>query len=172
MGNKQITTIVGQELTEPILSFWNECVLANFFGPDRHLYEYFQFGDSESLANELAELVLSGNKRATATLLWDYELANKPLPEVGSLSVVTNGAGHPLFVIETTSLETVPFDKITSDFAAAEGEGDGSLAYWQEAHTVYFSRRCKELNREFHGEVIVVCERFEVIFTGPTHQAQ
>ena len=57
-----------------------------------------------------------------------------PLPKAGDLSVVTNWARTPLCVIETQRVEIVPYEEVSADFAATEGEGDGSLRYWQQAH--------------------------------------
>jgi hypothetical protein len=39
------------------------------------------------------------------------------------------------------------FDDVGAEFAAAEGEGDGSLAFWREAHWSYFGRVCERLGR-------------------------
>lgn len=39
-------------------------------------------------------------KTARSSLLWTYEALNKPLPEVGSLSIVTDGGGGPGCVVE------------------------------------------------------------------------
>jgi uncharacterized protein YhfF len=39
-------------------------------------------------------------KTATSSLLWTYEALNKPPPEVGSLSIVTDGDGGPGCVVE------------------------------------------------------------------------
>ena len=35
--------------------------------------------------------------------------------------------------------------EVTEDFAAAEGEGDGTLAYWRRVHWSYFGRECERL---------------------------
>ena len=43
----------------------------------------------------------------------------------------------------------MPFSEVDADFAATEGEGDGSLAYWQRAHKAFFGRECQRLGREF-----------------------
>ncbi|MGR4868778.1 ASCH domain-containing protein [Variovorax sp. LARHSF232] len=74
-------------------------------------------------------------KRATATSLWSLER----LPAPGDLSIVTNWSGAPLCIIETLAVDVVPFNEVGAEFAATEGEGDGSLAYWQEAHRPYFA---------------------------------
>jgi hypothetical protein len=40
---------------------------------------------------------------------------------------------------------TVPFEEVSEEFAAIEGEGDGSLRYWREVHWTYFGRVCKRI---------------------------
>ena len=110
--------------------------------------------------------MLSGRKRATAALVWSYESDGKPIPKPGDLSVVTLFSGRPVCVIETHYIQIVPFSRVDADFAAIEGEGDGSLAYWQRVHTAYFGRECKRIGREFTLSAPIVCERFAVIYRG------
>ena len=131
---------------------------------ESRFYEAFAFGDSDELAAELARLVLSGTKRATAGSLWTFESMGKPLPAPGDLSVVTTWAGEPLCIIETLSLDVVPFHSVTAEFAATEGEGDGSLAFWRKAHRDYFTRECARLQSEFSEDMPVACERFSVVY--------
>jgi uncharacterized protein YhfF len=65
----------------------------------------------------------------------------------------------------------VPFSEVDEDFAATEGEGDGSLVYWQRAHTAFFGRECQRLGREFSLSAPVVCETFAVVFRGTDQKA-
>ena len=127
-------------------------------------HQVWHFGDSEDLARDLADLVLRGPKRATAGLLWDAELDPTMLPVQGGYSLVTDHAGAPLLVIRTTRVEVRPYDKVDADFAAAEGEGDGSLQYWRDAHWSYFSRRCAALGRTPSEDMPVILERFSLIY--------
>ena len=129
-------------------------------------YEAFHFDDNEPAANELARLVLVGTKRATAGLAWSFEAENRPPPKPSDLSVVTNWQGEPLCVIETKAVATVPFEEVSEEFAAIEGEGDGSLRYWREVHWAYFGRVCKRIRRVPSPRMPIVCERFEVIYRG------
>lgn len=126
-------------------------------------YEAFYFGDDQELADSLARLVLLGVKRATATSVWSLEVAGKRPPAVGDLSVVTDWARRPLCIIETVAVDVVPFSQVTAGFAAMEGEGDGSLAYWQDAHRQYFVRECARAGRRFTEDMPVVCEQFKVV---------
>jgi len=122
-------------------SFWNDYASSTGGADEGRFYEAFCFGDSEELAGELAELVLCGTKRATAGSVWSVEAEGRRLPRPGDLSIVTDWSGQPLCVIETQSVDVVPFREVTAEFAAAEGEGDGSLSYWREAHRRYLSVR-------------------------------
>ena len=131
-------------------------------------YSAWHFCDNQDDADELAELVRTGHKRATAGALWSYEADQEPLPQVGDLSVITDWAGRARCVIRTTSVEVVPFEAVTDEFAATEGEGDGSLEYWREVHWKAFTRALAEVGRSPAPDMPVVCERFDVVFgAGP-----
>jgi uncharacterized protein YhfF len=147
-----------------IQDFWNSFTATLGQDPAARGYEVFHFHDTAAGADELAALVLAGKKRATAGLLWAYEAEGKALPKPGDLSVVTLFSGQPVCVIETRSVEVVPFSEVGADFAATEGEGDGSLAYWQRAHTAFCGRECQRLGREFTLNAPVVCETFAVVY--------
>ncbi len=163
----ELITILGQTVPEPIQRFWNGFVAERGSNPTARFYEVFHFDDHEASANELGELVIAGKKRATASLLWSYEVEGKRLPEPGYLSVVTTWQGEPLCLIETTRIDIVPFNEVSEAFAATEGEGDGSLRHWREVHTSYFARECERLCMKSDADMVVVCEFFEVVYVNP-----
>lgn len=150
--------------SESVIAMWSALVSAR---PDLAVegatYSAWHFCDNESDANELADLVLSGKKRATAGLLWSYEAEGEPLPVVGDLNIVTDWEGRARCVIRTTSVEVVPFADVTPEFAAIEGEGDGSLGYWREVHEAAFTRELAGASQAFEPSMPVVCECFEVV---------
>lgn len=123
----------------------------------------FSFGDSPGLADTLADLVYVGEKTATAEAKWTFEANDEPLPEPGDHWVVLDGDGEPRCVVRTTAVEVVPFVDVGTDHTAAEGEGDGSLAYWREEHIDYYRRTLPE-GRSFSRDMPVVCERFRVVY--------
>jgi uncharacterized protein YhfF len=102
----------------------------------------FAFGDSPALANELATLVQTGRKRATASLPLEFTATGSRLPRVGDVSIVTLADGTPVAIIELVEVRQLPFDVVDAAFAADEGEGDGSLKWWRRAHRRYFARVC------------------------------
>ena len=119
------------------------------------------FGSSAEEADELLQLVLDGAKTATASALWDYEAEGETLPEVGSLSILLDGRGHPRALISTTDVEVLPFDEVDEEHARLEGEGDRSLGHWRAAHERFFRETS---GRGFESDMPVVLERFEVVY--------
>lgn len=130
--------------------------------PDR-----FGFGGTPALADELAALVLAGRKRATASLPIEFAVLNEPLPQSGDLSIIVRGDGSPAAIIERTHVESRPFDLVDPRFASIEGEGDGSLAYWREAHIEYFSSVAAQTGADFSGQTPVLCQTFRVVWPAP-----
>ena len=122
------------------------------------------FGDHPKLADELGALIVSGIKTGTCSALWEWEADGNPIPEVGLISIVLNGAGEPICIIETTEVTQRRFNEVTEDFARSEDEDDLSLRYWRKAHTMFFSRILAKLGREFSEDMPLVCERFQVIY--------
>jgi len=127
-------------------------------------YSAWHFCDNQADADELAELVRAGRKRATAGPLWSYEAEGEPLPKIGDVSVITDWAGEACCVIRTISVEVVAYDDVSEEFAATEGEGDRSLSYWRKVHWAAFTRSLEEIDKVPMLDMPVVCERFEVVF--------
>jgi uncharacterized protein YhfF len=122
------------------------------------------WGDSPEMVDELGALIASGTKTAACSALWEYEAEGEPLPKVGSKTIVVDGNGNPLCIVEMTEVEVVPYDRVDARFAYEEGEGDRSLAYWRDAHWRFFSRTLPNVGREPTTEMPLVCERFRVIY--------
>jgi uncharacterized protein YhfF len=121
------------------------------------------FGDGPELADRLSALVLTGVKTATCSSLWEWEASGDPLPRVGLLTVVLDGAGLPLGIIETIEVRILAFDRVDGDFAREEGEGDRTLAYWRRAHWEYFLRTLARLGRSPREDMPLVCERIRLV---------
>jgi uncharacterized protein YhfF len=124
----------------------------------------FGFGGEGALADELAALTLAGRKRATASLPVEFTSLGEALPKAGDMSIILDGTGNPVAIIERTSVDLVPFHAVDAAFAAHEGEGDGSLAYWRKAHTWYFGKVCERLGGKIEDKTLVLCQRFKVVW--------
>ncbi len=127
-------------------------------------YTAWHFCSNKKAADELAQLVLKGEKSATATSLWGLEAEGEPLPSVGELSIITNWVGEAQCIIQTVLIETLAFKTVPEEFAAAEGEGDKSLDFWRSVHKEVFTEELLEHGIKFSEDMPVLCETFQVVW--------
>jgi uncharacterized protein YhfF len=125
------------------------------------------YGDSAELSRSLIALIRDGRKRAGTALLWSFEHEGEALPEVGDVEIVLDHDGRPVLITRLVRVDVRPFDQVDAAYAAIEGEGDGSLAYWRAGHWDYFSRECARIGRVPDTTMPVVCGVFEVVATVP-----
>ena len=130
-------------------------------------YTAWGFGDCPEMATDLGRLVRGGPKRATAGLLSDYADGSEPMPAAGDYSVILDGDGAPLCVIQTTAVEVRRFGDVDEQFAWTEGEGDRSLAYWRDAHIQFFA----SIGAPVSDDTEVVLERFDLVWPIPADAA-
>ena len=138
-----------------------------FFSEQNQPYRslpYWHFCDNEVDANECADLVVKGIKRATSPSLWWHQANNEPLPQVGDLNIVTNWQGKAVGIIQTTAVELVAFSDISADYARLEGEGDKSLDYWKRVHWEYYHRELAGTEYKPCPTMPIVCEHFTLVF--------
>ena len=116
------------------------------------------------MADELGGLIASGKKTASCGTWWEYVAEGCKVPAIDLLTVVLDARGEPLCVIETYAIEVKPFNEVTPEFAAWEGEGDLSYEYWRRVHWEYFSQSLKTIGKEPAEDMPVVCERYRVLY--------
>ncbi|WP_314365504.1 ASCH domain-containing protein [uncultured Streptococcus sp.] len=120
-------------------------------------------------ADQLADLVLRGEKTATVSAYELYKLGNEPLPQVGSFDVILDSQDRGVCIVEITKVSVLPFNEVSAEHAFKEGEGDKSLAYWQQVHEEFFTECLVEADLEFSQEMGVVLEEFRKVY--PLDQA-
>ena len=125
------------------------------------------YGDSVELSTELLDLIRSGRKRAGTGLVWAYDHDREPIAKSGDIEVVVDHLNRPALVTRIVSSETVAFNEVSAEYAATEGEGDGSLEYWRKGHWNFFSRECRRIGREPTETLPVICNVFEVLHVVP-----
>lgn len=124
--------------------------------------EKWHFELTEGACNYLLDLVLKGQKKATASSVLGYQIEGEEIPKEGNLSVITDWDGNPRCVIKTTRVRIIPYKDITFDIAKLEGEDD-TLESWRKNHEKFFTEEGKELGYKFSEEMEVIFEEFEVI---------
>lgn len=126
----------------------------------------FAFGDNPTLADELAQLVLAGIKTATCGSLQHTQIDGDHIFQPGELSIVLSGSGAPLCIIETVENTIRPYNEVDAQFAYEEGEDDRTLEAWRAGHWRFFSRTLPTVGLTPSEEMLLICERFRVIFDG------
>lgn len=126
----------------------------------------WSFGATSQEADELLALVLAGTKTATSSALRDYSDTDQVVPADGDLSIITDGAGHPRALIQTTQVRTVPFVEVSAAHAAAEGEGDLSVEHWRQVHRAFFETSAG--GAPVTDDLPVVLEEFTVLHAADT----
>lgn len=123
----------------------------------------YHFCDNQEDADVCADLVVAGQKCATASSLAELKLAELPVPEAGDYAVITAWNGEARAVIRTTSVDIRRFGDVDADFARAEGEGDLTLEWWRDAHRAYYERVLADSDYAVDDDLMIACERFEVV---------
>ena len=157
-------TPVGAADPAAVAEFWERAVAACGLDPTLSVPAAGCFGDTVELADELIELVLHGDKRATAGALEEFGATGELLPVVGGYCIATDGAMLPRAVLYTTDIRIGPLSSVDEQFAWDEGEGDRTRAWWLEAHTWYFTTTAERTGIEFRPDMPTVFERFTVTY--------
>jgi len=137
--------------------YWNE------YWKDRNKPQSvsaWQFGVDP---DTLAKLVIDGIKTATCSGYIFYELENEALPTTEDYNVILNSEDKPVAITKTLEVTITPMNEVSEEFAIAEGEGDKTYRYWWDEHEKFFRKELNAIGREFSEDLLLVCERFEVI---------
>jgi uncharacterized protein YhfF len=122
-------------------TFWQAFRL--YAGLDHDNYVVGSFGDSPEMATELADLVIAGIKRDTASLARDYGEGGEPTPRFSDFVIMPDGEGRPRLIWRTTEVTIKPLSEVDEAFAWDEGEGNRTRDWWLDAHRRYFARQAR-----------------------------
>ena len=115
-------------------------------------------------ADLLADLVLRGEKIATASAYDLYALEDEPLPQEGTFDVILDSQNQAVCIVEITKVSVQPFHQVSAEHAYKEGEGDKSLAYWRQVHEEFFTEWLEEAGLTFTPDSKVVLEEFRKVY--------
>jgi len=121
------------------------------------------------LRRRLVELVLSGQKTASAGLLVEYELDGDQVPTPGLREVIVDADGKFVGETETTECRVLRMADVDDRFARDEGEGFADAADWRVAHERFWNGYIDEIRDRLgdHGwsltdDTLIVCQRFRL----------
>ncbi|MFD1063524.1 ASCH domain-containing protein [Winogradskyella litorisediminis] len=158
-------TATNEKALISVVNMWRAYVEANPKLEKKDLPDSWYFHDNKSDANRLGKLVASGKKKAASGLYKWYKDANADLPKVGTKHIITDFDGEALAIIEIRKVDTMPFYKISKEYAALDmGTSENALEKWKKVHWDFFEATLKESNDEPSKEMLVVCEWFETVW--------
>jgi uncharacterized protein YhfF len=143
--------------------FWKEFQLHSGLGEEVTYIDCFHFELSEYWANELLRLVLIGQKKATSSSLWGYEIEGEKIPQIGDYNIIIDWNGNPRCAIQTTNVRILSFKNIIYEICKLEGE-DENLESWQKGHIAFFEAEGKEIGYTFSEDMPVIFEEFQVVY--------
>lgn len=142
---------------------WQEyCLITNTDINTRH--DLWKFCDGGIFADELANLVLEGIKKATSSTKLSYEINGEELPQKGTYSVILFDNDEAACIIRDTKVSVVPFWQVSATHAYQEGEDDRSLEKWREVHFRTFAADYEVAGLNFDESCNCVLEEFEVVY--------
>ena len=125
------------------------------------------FYDSNG-TDEILDNILGGKNRANTGLFSLFEAQMQLLPRTGDYTVVLDSDMQPRCITRTTKVDVVPFEDVTADCAAAEG--DGTIAARKKAHRKAYAAACEEIGVDFDASKKCVRERFAVGYSADGHR--
>ena len=98
-----------------------------------------EFGSPGESRRGLIDFVINGNKRATAGLLYEYEVEGEPLEHVGELLVIVDDDMNRVATVRVTRVDVSRFADVPDGFALAEAEGDMNAGDFRASHLAFWT---------------------------------
>ena len=99
-----------------------------------------EFGTPGPMRTRLNDLIINGNKRATAGLLKeDYIDEGEEIEFVGERLAILDNYQKQIGIIKVTKVEVLEFKDVPTEFALAEAEGDLSGDDFRQSHSKFWN---------------------------------
>lgn len=99
-----------------------------------------EFGTPGQMRDRLNNLIINGNKRATAGLLKeDYLDEGEEIEFVGEKLAILDNQQKPIGIVKVTKVEVLDFKDVPTEFALAEAEGDLSGDDFRQSHLKFWN---------------------------------
>jgi len=98
-----------------------------------------EFGTPGAMRDHLNDLIINGNKRATAGLLEEYIDDGEEIEFVGERLVILDNDQKQIGIIKVTRVEVLEFKDVPTDFALAEAEGDLTGDDFRRSHLKFWN---------------------------------
>jgi uncharacterized protein YhfF len=99
-----------------------------------------EFGTPGAMRDRLNDLIINGNKRATAGLLKeDYIDEGEEIEFIGERLAILDNDQKQIGIIKVTRVEVLKFKDVPTEFALAEAEGDLSRDDFRQTHLKFWN---------------------------------
>lgn len=99
-----------------------------------------EFGTPGQMRDRLNNLIINGNKRATAGLFKeDYLDEGEEIEFVGERLAILDNQQKTIGIIKVTRVEVLDFKDVPTEFALAEAEGDLSGDDFRQSHLKFWN---------------------------------
>ena len=99
-----------------------------------------EFGTPGQMRDRLNNLIINGNKRATAGLLKeDYIDEGEEIEYVGERLAILDNNQKQIGTIKVTKVDILDFKDVPTEFALAEAEGDLSGDDFRQSHSKFWN---------------------------------
>ena len=99
-----------------------------------------EFGTPGQMRDRLNNLIINGNKRATAGLLKeDYLDEGEEIEFVGERLAILDNQQKSIGIIKVTRVEVLDFKDVPTELALAEAEGDLSGDDFRQSHLKFWN---------------------------------
>ncbi len=143
--------------------YWNKFLQEKGLPSETRCAGDLTFEAKGFVRDELTALVVAQKKTAFFSSYATFAIDNEPLPVSGELYIVVDRSGKPVCVIELDQVQVLPFNEVTWEMAAQEGE-DENLEAWRQKQTEYLEEEGAVLGFEFTPDIKVVYQSFKVIY--------
>ena len=118
-----------------------------------------EFGTPGRSREILTDLVIHGNKRATATTAKEYVDEGEPVEHIGEELILLGNDEVVMGKVRVTEVQQCAFIDVPDRFALAEAEGDLNAEDFRNSHLAYWNRVGVEVN----DQTPIVCVYFDLI---------
>ena len=99
-----------------------------------------EFGTPGAMRDRLNDLIINGNKRATAGLLKeDYIDEGEEIEFAGERLAILDNDQEQIGIIKVTRVEVLEFKDVPTEFALAEAEGDLTGDDFRQSHLKFWN---------------------------------
>ena len=143
--------------------FWEKFVKESGLDPDSKYDGVFGFEAQGFFGAERIAALLAGKKRAAFFPYSSYVVDDGLIPVSGEHYIILGTGRQPVCVIQTTRVQVVPFDQVTMEMVAKEGE-DSSMEEWREKTRENLEEEGQIVGFEFSPDIKLVYMEFEVVY--------